>query len=118
MKRANPFLESAQRAVSFVLRRHGIDPDFKTQIHNGKSWLSHSFVRNGQRYRIEIYEDSVVMHQGDRLFEPYMTQEFESDQAQIQGFCERLDRYLGGGDWEGPNEDGPVIRFFRRLFRS
>ena len=93
------FVESAQEAVSLVLRQHGIVPDFKTQAHQGNLWLSQSFTWNRQSHRIEIYEDSVVMHQGDRLFEPYMTQELESDQAQIQGFCERLDRYLGGGDW-------------------
>jgi hypothetical protein len=61
------------------------------------------------------------MHKGERYFECYMQEEFVSEQALIEGFAVRLDRYLSGGPWAGPDEKGlpDVIKEkVSRLFRS
>jgi hypothetical protein len=46
------------------------------------------------------------MLSGKYLFESYMSEEFESEEALREGFAARLDRYLGGGEWAGPDEPG------------
>lgn len=110
------FMDRAETAVSSVLKTHQIvDSSFIREDGDKTPWRHLTFFWEGEDHRIEIYRDEVVMHQGDRLFEPYMPREFESNEAQIRGFCERLDRYLSGGDWEGPDEVGPLGRFLKRF---
>ena len=69
----------------------------------------------GQQHEIEVYQTGPVMVAGAQLFEPYMPEEFESEAALEQGFATRLERYLDGGAWEGPDELGFLGSVVKRL---
>ncbi len=84
----------------------------------GKSWYWSIFRFHGQEYRIEVYDDIVVMHQGeDRYFECYQTEEFSSDSSLIDGFVGRLESYLRGEPWEGHDEDGRLVKLAKGVMR-
>lgn len=107
--------------LSQVMLRHGRDVSFK-HVNGDPGPIAVVFEFDGRTHEIGIYEDTVNMREGKSLFECYMTEEFESELALIEGFATRLDRYLSGGPWEGPDETGlpdlikgSVKRFFRWL---
>ena len=75
------------------------------------------FVLLGKRYEIEVYETGPVMLCGEQLFESFMPEEFESDEAHREGFVTRLERYLGGGPWDDYERIG-LWRRFKRLFEK
>jgi len=112
------FQKVAKKAIVDVLRERGIPQAFmEAEDADGKPWMSCVFQWSGREYEIEIFQDSVVMTSGKELFEPYMPREFSSADAQIIGFTTRLDRYLSGGDWEGPDEEGFVERCLKAFRR-
>lgn len=100
------FQEACIRRVREVLIDHGLqEPLFHCE--GGKSvYCSTLFKFRELAHLLEVYEDIVVMHQGEQYFECYMPEELKSDAALIEGFAARLDRYLSGGPWEGPDEKG------------
>jgi hypothetical protein len=101
------FQRQAEAAVLDVLAKNGETVGFvKATDSGGRPWMSVTLALREQPHEIEIFVDSVVMTCGSQLFEPYMPREFVSDEAQIQGFVTRLDRYLSGGSWEGADEGG------------
>ncbi len=106
--RPNVFQETCARRVAEVLSRHGFASTIFVAGEGTSSWYWTAFQFHQKEHRIEIYPKIVVMHQDeDQLyFECYMNDEFESEAALIKGFSTRLDRYLGGGTWEGPEEKG------------
>lgn len=115
---SNAFQKSARSKLANVLAKHGIDQGFQeSEDADGRPWMLCVFEWKGEEHQIEIFEETVVMTKGRQLFEPYMPEEFTSDEAQICGFCTRLGRYLSGGTWEGPDERGWAGRILRRLRR-
>ncbi|MCI0423968.1 MAG: hypothetical protein L0312_32945 [Acidobacteria bacterium] len=68
--------------------------------------LTAGFEHRGKTHSIEIYSDDVVMIEGESLYECYLRSEFRSEESWIEGFASRLSRYLSGGDWAGPDEEG------------
>jgi hypothetical protein len=105
--RGNPksFQEICIPRIVGILQGHGIDARL-TLGEGSPTWYWTTFLINAREHRIEIYSDIAVMHQDDRYFECYMPEEFENGSTLIEGFATRLDRYLSGGPWEGPDEKG------------
>ena len=106
-----------------VLQQHDIHfSDFLVK-NGGELWISSEFMFKEKKHLLQISGDHVVMwagEQAEELFEPYLSSEFKTDRAMIEGFSSRLDRYLGGGDWAGPDEPTlpeMVRNWFRKLFR-
>lgn len=101
-----------------VLTRNGYDEirfEYRT---DGVPRYAAGFEFQGKEHEIEVYEDGPVMTSGGQLFESYLPEEFESEEALLDGFSERLDRYLAGGEWKGPREPGFLASlglFFRGL---
>lgn len=62
------------------------------------------FDHSGRTHEIEISEGDIVMTQGKQLFECYLRDEYGDNESLIQGFTDRLGRYLSGGGWAGPAE--------------
>lgn len=90
------------RRIGEILASHGLQtPTFQRQ---DRGWFLGEFRFRERAYRIEVYGDMVVMHEGRYYYEPYMREEFKSDQTLVDGFATRLDRLLSGGQWEGPDE--------------
>lgn len=100
------FQASCVERIRGVLAEHGYaDVTFVRRTDGRFRWVA-SFVFQGKRHKIEVYEDGPVMLCGKQLFEPYQPEEFQDKQALREGFATRLDRYLSGGSWEGPDEAG------------
>lgn len=117
MNERTPFQMTAEETIYEVLRRHGIDCAFLPYGYlEGAPSFAASFSCEGQEHRIELYGDSMVMLAGESLFEVYMPAEFKTERAYVMGFAERLDRYLSGGDWAGPDEAGAVEKWLRKLW--
>jgi hypothetical protein len=108
--RLSPFQTASQSLLREVLDRHGVRYEgFNVEDRDKQPWLRAEFHFQELPHRIELSKDMVVMWAGDaeeRLFEPYLASEFKSERALAEGFARRLDRYLGGGDWAGPEELG------------
>jgi hypothetical protein len=102
-----------------VLAKQGYgDMGFK-YVTNGLPRYVAEIDFQGRPHKIEVYETGPVMLSGKQLFEAYMPEEFESEEALRESFAMRLDRYLGGGEWEGPDEPGfweSLKLTFKRLF--
>ena len=77
------------------------------------------FEFGGVVHVIEIYADTAVMVSGPYIYEVYMKDEFQTEASFIEGFATRLDRYLIGGSWAGPDEHSrfqTAWNSLRRLF--
>lgn len=102
-----------------MLSKHGYgDVSFDYVVGDLASYTARIDFK-GRQHKIEVYEDGPVMLSGEQLFEPYLREEFDSEEALREGFATRLDRYLGGGEWEGPDEPSlweSVKLSLRRLF--
>lgn len=117
MNERTPFQVLAEEVITEILRRHGIHCSFLPYGYlDGAPSFCASFSWKGLGHKIELYGISMVMLVGDLLFEVYMPAEFKGDQAYVGGFGERLDRYLSGGDWAGPDEAGALERRLRNLW--
>jgi len=103
------FREFCRERVATTLSTLGLDRPAFGEAQDG-SYLLAEFEHRGRVHRIEIYDDGVVMLEGQHLFEPYMPAENESLGSLVDGFTTRLSRYLAGGPWEGPAEKGPIDR--------
>lgn len=113
------FQESCAARIREVLARHGYDDVSFEYVTNGLPRYVAEIDVQGKPHEIEVYETRPVMLSGKQLFEPYMPEEFESQESLLDGFATRLDRYLGGGGWEGPDEPGfwqAVKLSFKGLF--
>jgi hypothetical protein len=80
-------------------------------------YIAGEFAHGGRTYRIEIYNENVVMHEGGRYYECYMRDEFQNEESLIRGFAIRLTRLLSGGPWEGPDEKSVfdrIVAFARK----
>lgn len=116
------FQRECARRLDETIAEHGLGRPTWSLKTDGRHRLEGHFEFEGKAYRIEIYSDVVVMHQDDdrRYFESYMPEEFRSESSLIEGFASRLDRFLSGGDWAGPDEKGSagsIKAGFKRLFR-
>ena len=100
------FQKGCIQRIQEVFSRHALDAPSFVPGEGSSGWYWATFSRNGQEHRIEVYPDIVVMHRGESYFECYMDEEWTSEEALIQGFATRLDRYLSGGPWAGPDEKG------------
>lgn len=112
------FQQSCVERLQEVLATHGYNEVAFEYITRGHPYYLARLDFENRAHEIEVYEDGPVMHRGEELFEPYMSEEFESEAALREGFATRLDRYLSGGPWEGPDEPGlweSVRRYVRRL---
>ena len=78
-------------------------------------WLALDFDFAGKTHSVLIRPADVQMEQGPQLFEPYNWRAGWPLESLIDEFIVRLDRYLDGGTWEGPPEDGLAYRAHRRL---
>lgn len=117
------FTEAAVRRLNQVLSSHGIvDSAFEEDPKDPKL-LRRNIRHAGEDFIIAVYDGVLVMESADgrTRYEPLLREEFSSGQAMIEGFVTRLDRFLGGGPWELPDEvDSLVdklIRSVRRVFR-
>lgn len=119
IQRSREFQESCVSSIREVLARHGYgDVKFEYVTGDLPCYVA-ELEFQGNQHEIEVYEDGPVMLSGKQLFESYMPEEFESEEAFREGFAMRLDRYLGGGDWAGPDEPGfwqAVKLSFKGLF--
>lgn len=100
------FQRACIQKIGEVFSRQGLDAPPFVRGEGSSGWYWATFSLNGQEHRIEVYPDIVVMHRGESYFECYMDEEWASEEALIQGFATRLDRYLSGGPWAGPDEKG------------
>lgn len=114
------FQRACSRRLAEVLSGHGLGPATFVLGEGAPEWYWMSFQIAGKDHRIEIYPKIVVMHQDDRYFESYMPYEFKSEASLVDGFANRLDRYLSGGPWADPSEQsfaevvkGKLARLFR-----
>lgn len=100
------FQKTCIQRIGEVFSRHHIETPQFVRGEGSSGWYQATFPLNGQEHRIEVYPDIVVMHRGESYFECYMDEEWKSEDALIEGFATRLDRYLSGGPWAGPDEKG------------
>jgi hypothetical protein len=123
-RRLSYFQMECRDLLEGILRRHAIQNDGFAIQGCENVWLRADFQFRGRPHRIELSHDMVVMWAGEnteQLFEPYMSAEFKTDRTLAEGFAARLDRYLGGGEWAGPDEGGiwELLRSkLRRLIRG
>lgn len=111
--------DSYVERIREVLARHGYGDVPFEYLTNGLPRYVAEIDIQGKPHEIEVYETGPVMLSGKQLFEPYMREEFQSEEALREGFALRLDRYLGVGEWRGPDEPGfwqAVKLWFRGLF--
>ena len=101
----NSFQAAAIEKIMAVLEKKEAGPKFQLDAGARKTFWT-SFQFNGDEHILAIYEDNINMTQGPNLYESYMPEEFKSDEALIEGFTTRLQRYLSGGGWAGPREKG------------
>lgn len=80
-------------------------PRFR-EVRGERPSLTAQFEHQGRSHDIEIYADDVVMLEGKSLYECYLRREYRNDESLIEGFASRLSRYLTGGSWAGPDEQG------------
>jgi len=117
------FKETCVARLNQVLYAHGFTDGAFEDDPEGLQYLRRAIHHAGRDYRIEVYDGLVVMHavNGGYRYECYLREEFASGEAQIEGFARRLDRFLGGGAWEGPDEGDSLvdelIAWLRRFFR-
>ncbi|HKI00414.1 MAG TPA: hypothetical protein VKK31_00395 [Thermoanaerobaculia bacterium] len=100
------FQQACIQRIEEVFSRHHLEAPSFMQGEGSSGWYWATFSLKGQEHRIEVYPDIVVMHRGESYFECYMDEEWKSEEALIEGFAIRLDRYLSGGSWAGPDEKG------------
>jgi hypothetical protein len=106
-----------QRIAEVFSTHHLEEPSF-VRGEGSSGWYWATFLFDGQEHRIEVYPDNVVMHRGESHFECYMDEEWKSEEALIEGFATRLDRYLSGGPWGGPDEKGLPDLIMERVGRT
>lgn len=94
------FQARAAKIIENVLVSSGIDPDFEEQ--NDTRYVE--FDWKGKRYIIAIFAGELNMREGRNLYECYLRQEFSSEDAYINAFCSRLDRFLHDGEWRASQE--------------
>lgn len=112
------FQERCFESVMEVLRRHQIG-GVEIQSYKGRSpWVAVRFRYLDRDYEVGIAEDDVSMTSGPSLFECYRRDEYESLRALSESFSGRLDRFLGGGDWDPPREKGFLLTLATKLWRS
>ena len=100
------FQKDCIQRIGEVFSRHHLEPPTFVRGEGSSGWYWAIFSLNAQEHRIEVYPNIVVMHRGESYFECYMDEEWKSEEALIEGFATRLDRYLSGGSWAGPDEKG------------
>lgn len=101
-----------------VLRRNGYaDVRFEYQSDGLPRYVAR-FEFQGREHQLEVYDSGPVMTSGAQLFESYMPGEYESEEALREGFAARLNRYLSGGEWAGPDEPGLWESVKRSLAKS
>lgn len=98
-------LRCVQRLSEVLAKHDQVNRNFR-HFTNGLDRFVATVIVDGRAHEIGVYADSVTMWEDDKLFECYMPEEFTSESALIEGFATRLDRYLSGGPWEGPDEKG------------
>lgn len=96
--------EAAIQRLQDVLAEHGYTENAFTYNTEGFPAYITDFAFCDQTHTIAIYENDILMYAGNQLFECYMREEYKSNSKLIDGFATRLDRYLSGGPWEGPDE--------------
>ncbi len=89
-----------------VLSKHSLDHVRFDHRSNGLEWFAADFVLNGREHTIGVYDDDVTMTAESRLFECYLRREYLSEATLVDGFSARLTRYLSGGPWDDPDEQG------------
>jgi hypothetical protein len=121
----NSFQQACARRVISVLSTHGINAPVLHYQRGAKEAFWLEFTLRGEECVLAIYEDEVNMFHGKALLEPYMHAEFRTDETLIEGFASRLDRYLGGGPWAGPEEksfsqavQSKIANFLRGLIKD
>ena len=115
---SNEFATKCRDRICRVFLDLGLEPPAFEWREGDLKYLAGEFDREGRKYRIEIYDENVVMHEGKRYYECYMRGEFRSEEALIEGFAVRLTRLLSGGPWEGHDETavGRVWAYAKRIF--
>ena len=113
-----PFREECRERIAAVITSRGLPPPtFRAWGDDEVRFLA-QFEHAGCLHEIEISEHDIVMTQGRQLFECYLRGEYRDNESLIQGFTDRLGRYLSGGGWAGPDETklfAWVCGAFRRL---
>lgn len=106
----NSFQQRAIERIGGILGEHHVRySEFAPKV-GGQVVFWTSFMFEGQEHVLAIFEGSINMQQGKNLYESYMPDEFKSAEDLIEGFAQRLDRYLGGGAWQGTHEKSAVGR--------
>lgn len=100
--------------INDILDSHAIEPpDYAVQP---DGWLSGTFQLRGKRYRVEIYENEVVMTSGRwHLYELIHPDEARSDTEKIDSFCHRLRRLIEENEWFAADELSALSRWWRQL---
>ena len=103
------FKETAVKRLNQVLSAHGITEGAFEEA--GPDHLRRFVRHKGEEFVIGVTTGMVVMESRDGRcrYEPQLRQEFSSGQAMIEGFATRLDRLLGGGPWELPDEVDSLV---------
>ena len=125
MRRAE-FLSAAVARVAQVLRSHGYEPQFEELSLGSELWLGATFTFRGVPHDVGIHADDrrgndVNMYAGEQreqLYECFLRGEYATDEALIESFAKRLDRYLSGQAWDDPTDyepRGSVARLFKKL---
>jgi hypothetical protein len=113
------FQEACVRSINEVLSKHGSPPgDFEMAL-SGVERLTRAVRIQGKDYVISVSPDHVLMHSADgrSAYECYLKHELSTPESLISGFASRLDRYIGGGSWAGPDEEGLLDRILNKLRR-
>lgn len=115
---ATVFQRLAVERITAVLAAHGIPMRPFTRIAADSRWLATDFEFRGQKHELLVAHDDAQMDVGAARYENYAYVGDQSDESVVEEFVTRLDRYLGGGAWEGPPEPEGLWRYLLRRLRG
>lgn len=96
----NRFQREAKARINQLLEQKGVTTveSFFFIAEVEPCWACRFVYRNVE-YDVMVFDDNVTMSAPSQLFEVYERSEWRTADTRLEGFLERLDRFLAGGPW-------------------